>query len=73
MEPPGVSVPDVISRHRASFDMGTGRLFAVSLLPGDPDRVVLTASYLGAEPVSWRVIVDELTTAYQGGVLTPAM
>ena len=57
VEPPGVSVQDVISRHRASFDMHTGRLFAVSLLPGTPDRVVLTASYLGADP-SWQAIVD---------------
>lgn len=73
VEPPGASVPDVIARHRASFDISNGRLFAVSLLPGEPDRVVLTASYLGADPVSWRAIVDELTTAYDGGVLTPTV
>jgi hypothetical protein len=73
VEPPGVTVPKVISRQRSSFDMRTGRLFAASLLPGDPDRLVLTASYLGADPTSWRGIVDELTSAYHGGVLTPAL
>ncbi len=36
VEPPGVAIEDVIARQRASFDMHTGRLFAVSLLLEPP-------------------------------------
>jgi hypothetical protein len=69
VEPPGVAIGDVIDRQRATFDMRTGRLFAVSLLPGARDRLVLTASYLCADRASWRVVVDDLMSAYGGGVL----
>lgn len=58
VEPPGAAVAEVIARHSASFDMYTGRLFAVSLLPGSPDRLVLTAS---------RLCVDD---AYRAGTST---
>ena len=66
VEPPGVAVEDVVLRHRASFDMRTGRLFAASLLPGAPDRLVLTASYLCTDAQSWRAVVDDLIAAYPG-------
>jgi hypothetical protein len=60
VEPPGVTVADVVARHLASFDMHTGRLFAVSLLPGEPDRLVLTASQLCIDEQSWQAVVDDL-------------
>jgi hypothetical protein len=66
VEPPGVSVEDVIARQRASFDMYTGRLFAVSLLPGVPDRLVLTASQLCLDSESWQTVVEDLVTEYRG-------
>lgn len=69
VEPPGVAVGDAVSRQRDSFDMRTGRLFAVSLLPGARDRLVLTASYLCTDRASWPVVVDDLVSAYGGGVL----
>ena len=64
VEPPGVAIEDVIARQRASFDMHTGRLFAVSLLPGAPDRLVLTASQLCVDDDAWQVVVEDLLAAY---------
>ncbi|MCV7122858.1 condensation domain-containing protein [Mycobacterium lacus] len=72
VEPPGSTVADVIARQRAGFDMRTGRLFAVSLLPGAPERLVLTASNLCIDGPSWQLVVEDLVTHYDGGVLAPA-
>lgn len=69
VEPPGGRVEDVVARHRASFDMHTGRLFAVSLLPGVPDRLVLTASHLCLDDQTWQVVVSDLVAAYGEDVL----
>ncbi|VBA35653.1 hypothetical protein LAUMK191_01118 [Mycobacterium attenuatum] len=63
VEPPGVTDVDVIARQRASFDMRTGRLFAVSLLPGAPERVVLSASHLCMDAPSWQCVVEQLLRA----------
>jgi hypothetical protein len=64
VEPPGVAMADVIARQRASFDARTGKLFAVSLLPGSPDRLVLSASYLCMDNSSWQTVVEDLVAAY---------
>jgi hypothetical protein len=64
VEPPGVTVVEVVARQRAFFDMRTGRLFAVSLLPGSPDRLVVTASCLCMDNTSWQTVVDDLLAAY---------
>jgi hypothetical protein len=69
VEPPATAVGDVVERHRGSFDMRTGRLFAVSLLPGSPDRLVLSASRLCLDPAAWDGVVGELTRAYGGDAL----
>lgn len=69
VEPPGGMVVDVVARHRASFDMHTGRLFAVSLLPGARDRVVLTASQLCLDERAWQVVIEDLLAAYGEGLL----
>jgi hypothetical protein len=71
VEPPGDAVADVLARQHGSFDMRTGRLFAVSLLPGAPDRLVLTASHLCMDSSSWQTVVEDLVTAYHGDVLEP--
>jgi hypothetical protein len=72
VEPAGGAVEDVIARQRASFDMRIGRLFSVSLLPGAPDRLVLTASHLCMDSPSWQTVVEDMVTAYHGDVLPPA-
>lgn len=69
IEPPGVTVSEVVARQRAGYDMRTGRLFAVSMLPGAPDRLVVTASRLCVDVDSWDGVVANLVTAYDGGVL----
>ncbi|MCV6973576.1 hypothetical protein H7J11_03640 [Mycobacterium bourgelatii] len=71
MEPPGATVAEVIARQRAAFDMRLGRLFGVSLLPGTPDRLVLTASHLCVDGESWQAVVEEVVTAYDAGQLEP--
>ncbi|WP_234717547.1 hypothetical protein, partial [Mycobacterium tuberculosis] len=50
----------------------TGRLFAVSLLPGSPDRLVLTASRLCVDDASWQTVVEDLVRQYDESVLVPA-
>ena len=76
VEPPGVTVPEVIAGQRAGYDMRTGRLFAASLLPGAPDRLVLTASRLCVDEESWTAVIENLVTAYAastaGAALAPA-
>jgi hypothetical protein len=69
VEPPGGAVADVVARHLASFDMHTGRLFAVSLLPGEPDRLVLTASQLCVDQQAWLAVVGDLVAEYNAGTL----
>ncbi|CAM4434041.1 Condensation domain protein [Mycobacterium basiliense] len=68
VEPPGDTVADVVARQRAAFDMRTGRLFAVSLIPGAPDRLVLSASHLCIDGPSWQLVIGELVRAYDGSV-----
>ncbi|CDO87264.1 hypothetical protein AWC29_05095 [Mycobacterium triplex] len=70
VEPPGGTVTDVVARHLASFDMHTGRLFAASLLPGDPDRVVLTASRLCIDEQAWLLVVGDVVLEYNAGTLS---
>jgi hypothetical protein len=72
VEPAGTAVEDVIARQRASFDMHTGRMFAVSMVPGAPERLVLTASQLCIDESSWQAVVEALMTEYNEGVLAPA-
>jgi hypothetical protein len=77
VEPPGATIAEVIARQRGGYDMRTGRLFAVSLIPGVagvpgiPDRLVLTASHLCVDGESWSSVVESLMTKYDGGALAP--
>jgi hypothetical protein len=70
VEPPGDTVADVIARQRAGFDLRTGRLFAVSLLPGAPDQLVVTASQLCMDEQAWRLVVDNLVAACGGELVS---
>ncbi len=72
VEPPAAAVADVVARQRRSLDMRTGRLFAVSLLPGTPDRLVLTASCLCLDADAWDRVVDEVASAYGDDALRPS-
>lgn len=71
VEPPATAAADVIARQRRSFDMRIGRLFAASLVPGTPDRLVLTASCLCLDAESWREVVEDLIVEYGEDALEP--
>jgi len=70
VEPAGATVAAVVARQRASFDIHTGRLFAASLLPGVPDRLVLTASQLCMDGPAWQGVIEDLVMGYDADFLT---
>ncbi|HEY4455075.1 MAG TPA: amino acid adenylation domain-containing protein [Pseudonocardiaceae bacterium] len=48
------------------IDVGSGRLLRAALVAtGAGQRLVLVAHHLGVDGVSWRVLLDDLTTAYR--------
>ncbi|MEU5017771.1 non-ribosomal peptide synthase/polyketide synthase [Streptomyces angustmyceticus] len=50
------------------FDIGEGPLLRAALFTGDPDRpafLLLVAHHLVVDAVSWRILLDDLETAYQ--------
>ncbi|MBG7702860.1 hypothetical protein HCJ76_33590 [Streptomyces sp. MC1] len=66
VEAPGADPARVAAAHRAAFDLREGPLFAASLIPGEPDRIVLTAHHLVVDGLSWQILVDDLDRAYHG-------
>ena len=53
---------------QASFDLAQGPLFRVVAWPGDaagPGRLLLVAHHLVIDGVSWRVLLEDLETAYR--------
>ncbi|MGV9358485.1 condensation domain-containing protein, partial [Streptomyces misionensis] len=66
VEAPGADPARVADAHRAAFDLREGPLFAASLIPGEPDRIVLTAHHLVVDGLSWQILVDDLERAYHG-------
>ncbi|MDT0454754.1 non-ribosomal peptide synthase/polyketide synthase [Streptomyces sp. DSM 41527] len=49
------------------FDIGRGPLLRAALFTGDPDRpafLLLVAHHLVVDAVSWRILLDDLETAY---------
>jgi non-ribosomal peptide synthase protein (TIGR01720 family) len=66
VESPGADPAAVAAGHREFFDAVAGPLFAISLIPGEPDRVVLTAHHLVVDGISWQILVNDLDRAYRG-------
>ncbi|MFF5859654.1 condensation domain-containing protein [Streptomyces sp. NPDC012751] len=66
VEEPGADPARVAAAHRAAFTLRDGPLFAASLIPGRPDRIVLTAHHLVVDGLSWQILVDDLDRAYRG-------
>ncbi|NUT98730.1 MAG: non-ribosomal peptide synthetase, partial [Saccharothrix sp.] len=54
---------------RQSLDLRRGPLFRAVLFPDG--RLFLTAHHLVVDAVSWRVVLEDLRTAYDGGDLGP--
>ncbi|MFJ4032721.1 condensation domain-containing protein [Streptomyces griseoluteus] len=68
-EPAGTDPRRVVDAQRARFDRATGPLFAVSHLaggPGEADRVVVGASHLVIDGMSWGIVLADLAAAYRG-------
>ncbi|MEU5692153.1 non-ribosomal peptide synthase/polyketide synthase [Actinosynnema sp. NPDC020468] len=53
----------------ASFDLATGPLLKAVLFQGDTPLLLLVAHHLVVDGVSWRILLDDLETAYRGGDL----
>lgn len=71
VEAPGAGLREVAAGQRAAFDAERGELFAMSLIPGlpdtaVPDHVVISASHLVIDGMSWSVVVGDLARAYRG-------
>ncbi|MEU4805248.1 non-ribosomal peptide synthase/polyketide synthase [Actinosynnema sp. NPDC023587] len=54
---------------RAGLDLRRGPLFRAVLFPDG--KLFLTAHHLVVDAVSWRIVLDDLATAYRGGDLGP--
>ncbi|MGI5479413.1 condensation domain-containing protein [Streptomyces lavendofoliae] len=69
------ALPDlVIERQRDGFDAAAGVLFAAALIPGadgGADRVVLSASHLVIDGMSWGIVIADLARAYRGDLPVP--
>ncbi|MFE9746688.1 non-ribosomal peptide synthase/polyketide synthase [Saccharothrix saharensis] len=63
---------EVADEVHASFDLATGPLFKAVLFPASGDDrplLLLVAHHLVVDGVSWRILLDDLDTAYRGGDL----
>ncbi len=65
-EAAGADAVTVAAAQRAAFDLDRGDLFAVSLLPGEADRIVMSASDLVVDRHSWGVLIKDLVKAFLG-------
>ncbi len=58
---------------QGGFDLARGPLFRAALfrMGGEPERLLLVAHHLVIDGVSWRVLLDDLETAYGNEPLPP--
>ncbi|MFL6140895.1 MAG: non-ribosomal peptide synthase/polyketide synthase [Labedaea sp.] len=54
------------------LNLTNGPLLRVVLFRGARPRLLLTAHHLVVDGVSWRILLEDLETAYRGGALPPA-
>ncbi|KPC60635.1 condensation domain-containing protein [Streptomyces chattanoogensis] len=66
LEEPDAAPHEVAAAQRAELDAATGLQFAVSLIPDGPGRLVLSASHLVIDGLSWGVVISDLARAYRG-------
>ncbi|HVB37101.1 MAG TPA: amino acid adenylation domain-containing protein, partial [Vicinamibacterales bacterium] len=61
------------TRLQAGFELGTGPLFKVAVAQlAEEDQVVLVAHHLVIDGVSWRIVLEDLATAYAAAALDAA-
>jgi amino acid adenylation domain-containing protein/non-ribosomal peptide synthase protein (TIGR01720 family) len=60
---------DQLARHvQGGLDLARGPLLRAAVFrapPGEPDRVLLVAHHLVVDAVSWRILLEDLDTAYR--------
>jgi hypothetical protein len=56
---------NVVEAQRRELNLGSGPLFCVTLINGSSQSLVVTASHLIIDGVSWSVFEDELSAAYE--------
>ncbi|WP_020480256.1 hybrid non-ribosomal peptide synthetase/type I polyketide synthase [Nocardiopsis kunsanensis] len=64
------ALDEVLTDWQAGFDLANGPLMAIGYLHGFRDggaRVFLAVHHLAVDGVSWRILVEDLRTAYEGG------
>ncbi|MFI9008491.1 non-ribosomal peptide synthase/polyketide synthase [Actinosynnema sp. NPDC053489] len=60
---------EVADEVHASFDLANGPLFKAVLFRAEQPLLLLVAHHLVVDGVSWRILLDDLETAYRGGDL----
>lgn len=66
LEEPGADPHKVAAAQRMELDAAAGTLFAVSLIPDGPGRLVISAAHLVIDGLSWGVVISDLARAYRG-------
>ncbi|GAA3887063.1 non-ribosomal peptide synthetase [Saccharothrix violaceirubra] len=69
VRPPGADVEAVADEVHAGFDLAAGPLLRAVLFTGPKPALLLVAHHLVMDGVSWRVLLDDLETAYRGADL----
>ncbi|WP_414526541.1 condensation domain-containing protein [Nodularia chucula] len=61
-------IESIASQLQACLDLATGKLFRVALLElgnGEHDRLLFIMHHLVIDGISWRILLEDLVTAYQ--------
>jgi amino acid adenylation domain-containing protein/non-ribosomal peptide synthase protein (TIGR01720 family) len=59
---------EICSQHQASFDLAAGCLLKATLFQmgvDQPQRLLLAVHHLAVDGVSWRILLDDIQTAFQ--------
>ncbi len=65
---PGPALDRAVAELQASLDLGEGPLIKAALVTGGadrPDRLLIVAHHLAIDGVSWRILLEDLQTAYE--------
>ena len=55
-----------LERLAGRLDPTAGRMVAAAWVPGTPDRLLLAIHHLAVDGVSWRILIDDLSSLWRG-------
>ncbi|PVX27920.1 non-ribosomal peptide synthetase [Sphingomonas pokkalii] len=61
---PAAAITAACARLQTGLNLATGPVFRAALFPGAPARLFLAVHHLCIDGVSWRILLDDLATAY---------